>query len=302
MNQERKIRAARISVFSNAALIAVKLTAGISMHSVSVISEAAHSALDLTAALIAWFSVRESGKPADDKHRYGHGKIENVAGTIEAVLIFGAAVFIIWGAVGKLLGGTVQVEQLEAGLLVMSLSAAANFLVSRHLHKVAKETDSVALEADARHLSTDVYTSLGVVVGLVAIKLTGIHILDPLIAIGVALMIVRAAFELTGKAFFPILDVKLPDAEEAVIHTVLEDFSAQCVGYHKLRTRKSGHVRYIDMHLIVPHGMSVRAAHDLSHKITARIGNKLPHSQVLVHIEPCCDECSSCRLQQCEKR
>ncbi len=292
--QAAKSRAAVLSITSNSVLIVLKLVVGIMMQSVSVISEAVHSGLDLVAAIIAWFSVRESGKPADDEHRFGHGKIENVAGTIEAVLIFGAALYIIWEAVHKLRSGVVQVESLGLGALVMLVSAVANYLVSRYLLGVAVRTDSVALEADAMHLRTDVYTSVGVLGGLAAIKLTGIAMLDPIIAIVVALMIIKAAWDLTKTAFFHILDVKLPDDEEALIHDVMDNYRGRFIEYHKLRTRKSGHIRHIDMHLVVPKRMTVEAGHTLSHHITADIGKRLAHSHILVHIEPCPGECASC--------
>lgn len=292
--QAAKRRAATLSIVSNSILIVVKLAVGIMMQSVSVISEAVHSAIDLVAATIAWFSIRESGKPADDEHRFGHGKIENVAGTVEAVLIFGAAFYIIWEAVHKIRAGAVGVESLGLGAAVMAFSAMVNYLVSRHLLSVAVKTDSVALEADGLHLRTDVYTSLGVLGGLVAIKLTGIAMLDPVFAIGVALMIIKAAWDLTKSAFFHILDVKLPDDEESVIHDVLQRYSGEFIEYHKLRTRKSGHVRHIDMHLVVPRQITVEAGHALAHRITAEIGKKLEYSQTLVHIEPCSVGCQSC--------
>lgn len=295
--QAAKSRAATLSIVSNSILIVLKLIVGIMMQSVSVISEAVHSGLDLVAAIIAWFSIRESGKPADDEHRFGHGKIENVAGTIEAVLIFGAAFYIIWEAAHKLQAGTVEIESLGLGAAVMVVSGIANYLVSRHLLNVAVKTDSVALEADALHLRTDVYTSVGVLGGLVAIKLTGISMLDPIIAIVVALMIIKAAWDLTKTAFFHILDVKLPDDEEALIHEVMGRYTGRFIEYHKLRTRKSGHVRHIDMHLVVPKQMTVEAGHNLSHQITADIEKCLPHSQILVHIEPCPGGCESCAVE-----
>ncbi|QEM70179.1 cation transporter [Geobacter sp. FeAm09] len=292
--QAAKNRAAALSIASNTILIVLKLSVGIMMSSVSVISEAVHSGIDLLAAIIAWFSVRESGKPADDHHRFGHGKIENVAGTVEAVLIFGAACSIVWEAVHKLKTGTAAIENLGAGAAVMALSALANYLVSRHLLNVAARTDSVALEADALHLRTDVYTSVGVLGGLIAIKLTGITILDPIFAIGVALLIVKAAWDLTRTAFFHILDVKLPDDEEARIHDVMDRYKYRFIEYHKLRTRKSGHIRHIDMHLVVPKQMTVEAGHTLSHQITADIEQCLPYSHILVHIEPCPGGCERC--------
>lgn len=293
-NQRIKTRAAQISIGSNIALIVLKLVVGIMMQSVSVLSEAVHSGIDLVAAIIAWFAVRESGKPADEEHHYGHGKIENVAGTIEAVLIFGAALYIIWEAAHKLTTGKVEIENLGIGAVVMGLSALANYLVSRHLLNVAIETESVALEADAMHLRTDVYTSVGVFGGLLAIKLTGITILDPIVAIAVACLILKAAYDLTRSAFFHVLDIKLPPDEEAIIHDVLKEHSNLFLEYHKLRTRKSGHLRFIDMHLVVPKLMTVEMGHKLSHQITEIIENRLNHSHILVHIEPCEGGCEQC--------
>jgi cation diffusion facilitator family transporter len=289
--------AARLSVLSNTVLVIAKFIVGIMSGSVSIMSEAVHSGIDLVAALIAWYAVRESGKPADDEHHFGHGKIENVAGTIEAVLIFGAAIFIIWEAVHKLIKGTVEIESLGIGAVVMGISALANYLVSRHLLNVAVETDSVALEADAMHLRTDVYTSVGVFGGLIFIKLTGIAMLDPIVAIVVACLILKAAYDLTKSAFFHILDIKLPDDEEAIIHDVMKENVLHFLEYHKLRTRKSGHIRHVDMHLVVPKLMTVEKGHKLSHHISSDIEKRLDHSHVLVHIEPCEGECDGCVVE-----
>ena len=291
---EAKTKAAQLSIISNTVLIVIKLVVGIMMQSVSVISEAVHSGIDLIAAIIAWFAVRESGKPADSQHPFGHGKIENVSGTIEAVLIFGAAIYIIWEAIQKLIKGTVEIENIWLGAAVMAISALANYLVSRHLLNVAIKTDSVALEADAMHLRTDVYTSVGVLAGLAAIKLTGIAMLDPLVAIAVACLILKAAYDLTKSAFFHILDIKLPDDEENIIHDVMKEHSHLFLEYHKLRTRKAGHIRHVDMHLRVPKLMTVEMGHNLSHQISSDIESKLAHSHVLVHIEPCKGQCDTC--------
>lgn len=286
--------AARLSVLSNSLLVILKLVVGVVTGSVSILSEAVHSGIDLMAAMIAWYSVRESGKPADEEHQFGHGKIENVAGTIEAVLIFMAALYILYEASQKLVSGSGGLERLGIGTAVMAISAAANYAVSRHLLNVAATTDSVALEADAMHLRTDVYTSAGVLGGLLAIKLTGITMLDPLVAMVVALLIIKAAWELIRNSFFHILDVKLPHDEEEVIHDVLGEYAGQFLEYHKLRTRKAGHIRHIDMHLVVPKLMTVEMGHDLSHRVMEAIKKRLPHCHILVHIEPCQGECGQC--------
>lgn len=295
----KKVQAARLSILSNLTLIVLKLVVGIVMQSVSVISEAVHSGIDLIAAIIAYFSVREASKPADHDHRFGHGKIENVSGTIEAILIFGAGIYIIIEAAKKLTSGHFEIESLGIGAGVMAISAIVNWLVSNRLLKVAREADSVALEADALHLRTDVYTSAGVFGGLVAIHFTGFTILDPIIAMAVALLILKAAYDLTKSAFMHILDIRLPDEEEKLIHEVLDNHAGDYVEYHKLRTRKAGAERHIDMHLVVPKSRTVEQSHNLSDAITARIKENLPYSHVLVHIEPCDGTCDSCKKDNC---
>ncbi|MDD3365060.1 MAG: cation diffusion facilitator family transporter, partial [Syntrophomonas sp.] len=199
---DEKARVAALSIFSNITLVIFKLVAGIITGSVSVLSEAIHSSLDLLAAVIAFTSVRISGRPPDNEHRYGHGKYENISGTIEALLIFVAAIWILVEAYKKIIHGG-EVQSLGIGVVVMAVASLANFLISNILMKVAIKTESVALEADAMHLRTDVYTSVGVLVGLGVISITKIQILDPIIAIGVALLITKAAWDITVKSFAP---------------------------------------------------------------------------------------------------
>jgi len=188
-----RVNVARLSVASNTTLMVLKLAFGIFMGSISVISEGIHSGMDLIAAIIATMAVSHSLRPPDEDHKYGHGKYEPISGTIEAILIFIAAILIIFESMQKLLGHG-QVTALEGGIVIMLVSVLLNIFVSRKLMKVAKETDSLALEADALHLSTDVLTSAGVLVGLVIIRLTGWFILDPIVAIMVAMLIIKAAY------------------------------------------------------------------------------------------------------------
>jgi len=289
-----KIKVARLSIASNAALTLGKLAIGITMNSVSVISEAIHSGLDLIAALIAFFSVKESAKPADERHHYGHGKFENVAGITEAILILGAAVIIIHNAYPKLFGRT-EIHSLDMGAAVMGISAAVNFLVSRKLLNVGRRTDSPALEADAWHLLTDVYTSLGVLAGIVAIKITGLTIIDPLIAIGVSLLIFNAAIRLIRGSMQSILDARLPEADERIIKEVLNKYSPEFIEFHKLRTRKAGSQRYVDLHLVVPGHMLINKAHNICDQIEEEVSDRLSGIHVLIHAEPCALNCSDCR-------
>ncbi|MGE5371766.1 MAG: cation diffusion facilitator family transporter [Solirubrobacterales bacterium] len=290
---DKRVIAAWVSVGSNTTLVVLKLLVGFLSGSVSIISEAIHSANDLLASFIALFAVKTSSKPPDKEHPYGHGKVENVSGTIEAVLIFAAAVMIIKEAVTKLRTGG-EVEQLGWGIAVMGFSALLNFGVSKYLMFTAKKTKSIALEADAMHLTTDVLTSFGVFAGLILIKLTGYTIIDPIAAIIVACIIIKAAWDLTRKAFTPLLDSALSEGELGQIHTVMIEYQDQFIGYHELRTRRAGRECYIDLHLVTCPDMSVRNVHDLCDEIERRIMEIIPYCSILIHVEPHenDDECS----------
>ena len=294
---EAKARVASMSVISNAFLTVGKVTIGFASGSVSILSEGIHSGIDLFAALIAFFAVRESGKPADDRHAYGHGKIENVSGTVEALLIFVAATWIMVEAIHKITN-RVQVESVGWGLVIMGISAVLNLIVSTMLMRVAKKTDSVALEADSMHLRTDVYTSAGVFVGLILIQVTGWSIFDPVVAIAVALLIIKTAVNLTREAFMPLVDTSLPAAETEIITSIINKHEHEFVEFHKLRTRKAGAERHIDLHLVVPKDNSVAQVHDLCNRIEREIKEELHEAHVLIHSEPCTDRQTSCA--QCE--
>ena len=297
MNSDsRKSRVALLSVISNTALMTGKIVIGLLIGSVAVISEAIHSGVDLLAAVIAWFAVRQSARPADAEHEFGHGKFENASGTIEALLIFVAAGWIIYEAVRKLIH-PIPLESPHLGVAVMLASVLVNLWVSARLFKVGRETDSVALQADAWHLRTDVWTSLGVMAALVVIWLhelffpaRNIHWLDPLVAIGVALMIVKAAYQLTVQAGRDLLDTSLPKAEEHWIQDYLANLQTPVNGYHGLRTRKAGAMRYIELHLEVEPALTVAEAHQHGDLVSAAIERQYPGASVIVHLDPYLDE------------
>lgn len=287
----RKVSVARLSVLSNSLLIVMKVIVGILSGSISILSEAIHSFMDLLAAIIAFFSVRISDTPADERHPYGHGKFENISGVIEAILIFIASGWIIIEAVRKMLHPH-AIEKIGLGIVVMTISAAVNFFVSRKLYKVAKSTDSIALEADALHLKVDVYTSMGVAAGLFLMVVLKYFIqsplilyLDPLIAIMVALLILRESFILFKKAYAPLLDEALSEEEVERIKALIGRYCSETVNYHGLRTRKAGNYRYVDFHLNVPAVMSVKEAHDLCDAIEEEIKSTLGHTEVTIHVE-----------------
>jgi cation diffusion facilitator family transporter len=288
-----KTKAASISVISNAALVTGKFIVGLSMGSVAVMSEAIHSSLDLLAALVAFFAVRVSSNPADDKHSFGHGKIENVSGTFEAILILVAAVWILFEATNKLLNPG-PIEHIGLGMIIMGVAATVNLFVSSYLMRVAKQTDSVALEADALHLRTDVYTALGVMVGLGGVWLTGWQWLDAVSAIVVALVIMHAAWELASEAFKPLLDASLSEAEIADITESIELHKEKYIDFHNLRTRKSGSLRHVDLHLTVCKYDTVETAHNLADDIEAELAKRFNEIDALIHHEPCGKNCDGC--------
>jgi cation diffusion facilitator family transporter len=278
-----KVSIARLSILSNTLLIIMKLVIGLISGSVSIISEAIHSSMDLIAAIIAFLSVKVSDNPPDSKHPYGHGKIENISGVIEAMLIFIAAIWIIIEAARKLLGEKIELDSIALGSLVMLISAIVNTIVSKRLYKVARLTNSVALEADALHLKTDVYTSLGVAVGLCLIMATGINWLDPVVAIMVALFIIRESYLLLRRAFTPLLDTAWGADEIEELEKTLNRLE---VSYHDLRTRLAGNYRFIDLHIQIPEDVSVGSAHKYCDKIENELNGIYENLTVTIHVEP----------------
>lgn len=300
-----KERAARTSIISNTALIIMKFIVGTITGSVSIISEAIHSIMDLIAAVIAFFSVKIADRPPDEDHPYGHEKLENISGVIEAALIILAALFIIIEAVKKIAHNE-PVENLGWAIGVMFISATVNLIVSKHLYKVAKEEDSVALAADALHLKTDVYTSAGVGAGLLVMLVlkqilgdqqSWINYLDPGIAICVAVFILFEASDMLKEAFHPLMDKKLANEDLEAIKSVLWTKKEAYIDFHEIRTRKSGKRKHIDFHLTVPQEMTVKESHDICDLLEKEIEHKLKNTKVLIHIEPCDCVCDKCRMK-----
>src|SRR4030065_586449 len=248
--QEEITSVARLSIYSNSLLLVMKLAVGFFIGSISILSEALHSGIDLLAAIIANYSVKKAGQPADDEHKFGHGKFENVSGTVEAILIFVAAIIILYKSIEKILGNEgFEFEFIGIGIVVMGISAIVNFYVSARIMKVAKKAESIALEADAYHLTTDVYTSIGVFIGLILIQITGNPIFDPVLAIIVALMILKASYDLTKRSISGIMDVKLSDNEEELIRSIISEHYYDYAEFHNLRSRMAGADRFVGLHL-----------------------------------------------------
>lgn len=284
-----KSRAALVSITSNACLIALKVVAGVITGSIAILTEAAHSSIDLIASVVAYFSVRKADEPADEDHLYGHAKVENLAAAIEGILILLGAGVIVYESARRLAdwGHSEELSSLGIGVAVIGFSAVANFGVSGYLQRRARATDSPALEGDAAHLRTDALTSTGVLVGLVLVELTGVEALDPIIALIVAVFIVSAGLRLITSSSRVLVDETLPPEELAAVREVIENHGApELAGFHKLRARRAGSRRYIDMHVQFHAGTSLERAHSVSHELQAQIRTRMRNADVLIHLEP----------------
>lgn len=282
----RKTRAAALSIASNAILIVLKLIAGVLTGSIAIITEAVHSSIDLLASVIAFLSVRKAGEPADADHPYGHDKIENLAAAIEGMLILVGAGIIVFESVRRLIDPP-EVHALGIGIGVIAFSMVANVAVSTYLHRQARATESPALEGDAAHLRTDALTSAGVLLGLVLVEVTGVDLVDPIAALVVAVAIVAAGVRILTRSSRVLVDEALPPEELAAVRAAIEQHGAdEVLGYHKLRARRAGSRRYIDLHVQFRAGTTLDRAHDLSHELQTEIASRLRGCDVLIHLEP----------------
>lgn len=280
-----KRRTAWLSIMSNSTLVILKLIVGLYVGAVSLVSEAMHSGVDLIAAAIAFWAVRKAVAPPDKGHDYGHGKFENLSSAVEALLIVVTALFIIYEAVHKF-DTPVDPEFLQYGIYIMMISIVINLLVSQRLIYVAKKTGSQALEADGLHLRADVWTSVGVMVGLAGMKIFGFLWLDPVIAIVVALIIFRAGYKMVVESARELTDSSLSPEEENIIGNLLLN-NSRVKGFHCLRTRRSGSEKLLDVHVTFDENMTLAQVHaacdDVESQIKAKLGNDV---DITIHAEP----------------
>ncbi len=287
--------AAKLSIAAISLLILIKVVASIITGSIGIRADAVHSTLDLVAAIIAFIGIRISGKPADERHPYGHGKAENISGVLVAGLIFFAAGTIVYEAIKRHIFG-VTLELVAVGIYVTAAAIVINILISWHVLRVSRNTDSLALEASGRHMLTDVLSSVAVLVGLIMVQLTGLSILDSIVALGVAVIITKSAYSILRMSFGGLIDVKLPEDEENVIRSAIMEHAGELVDFHALRTRKAGRQRYIDLHLVMPKNASVEEAHRMCDHLEQDIKSKLKHASLTIHVEPCSEECDQCPI------
>ena len=246
------------------------------------------------ASVLTFFAVIKSSEPADTNHPFGHGKYEDMSGFIEGGLIIFAGIYIIWEACKKVFfHQTVEVDT-TLGIAVMLFAVVANIFVSSYLFRVAKKSDSVSLHADGEHLRTDVYSSLGVLFGLVLIKITGIALLDPLIAVLVAIFVLKAGFEISKETLNNLLDGALPSEDIEAIKTIINSYNNECLkGYKNLKARRSGPSKDIEITMLFPENMTISACHKICDDVESLIQQKLGNCNILIHAEPeICHKCN----------
>ena len=281
-----KTRAAAVSIVSNSILIVLKLVAGAITGSIAIVTEAVHSSIDLIASIVAYFSVRKADELADESHPYGHQKVENLAAAIEGMLILVGAAIIVYESTRRLFEGS-AVGSLGFGIAVIGFSAVANLVVSTYLHRQARLTDSPALEGDAAHLRTDAATSLGVLIALVLVEVTGVDWLDPAAALLVAVAIVFAGVRILTRTSRVLVDEALPPEELDSVRLAIEEHGAEeVISFHKLRARRAGSRRYVDLHVQFRNGTTLKRAHEVSHELEAEIRARMRGADVLIHLEP----------------
>ena len=281
-----KFGAARLSVVSNTGLILLKIVAGAVTGSIAIITEAVHSCIDLLASIVAYLSLRKADEPADAEHQYGHAKAENLAAAIEGMLILVGAGVIVYEASRRLVSGG-EIHNLGFGIAVIAVLSVVNFAVSNYLYRQARAHDSPALEGDAAHLRADAVTSLAVLVGLVLIEVTGYEQIDAIFALAVASAIVYTGVRILTRSSRVLMDEALPQDELDIVRRLIADHPGpELEGFHKLRGRRAGSFRYIDLHLQFSSGTSLERAHQIAHEVQAAVRARIPAVDLLVHIEP----------------
>jgi cation diffusion facilitator family transporter len=289
--RQRLTRFAWLSITAACITIALKVTAYVLTGSVGLLSDALEGGVNLVAAIVALVALTIAALPPDEEHAYGHTKAEYFASGLEGGLILVAAVTIAVSAVPRLLDPQ-PLENVGPGLAVAVVAALLNLITARILLRAGAQYDSLALEADAHHLMSDVWTTAGVVAGVVAVAATGWFILDPILALIVAAQILYTGFRLLRESALGLMDTALPTAEQTVIQQILNQHAGDGVTYHALRTRRSGAQRFISVHIQVPGSWTVQDGHSLLEEIERDIRRALPRIAVFTHLEPAEDPAS----------
>ncbi len=273
-----------LAIIVTGLLAIMKLVASFITGSLGLRADAVHSVVDMSGAVIGLVGMKIAARPPDKGHAFGHGKAENLAGTVIGLLIFGAAVFIAYEAIERMVSGAV-IEMVATGIYITIVAIVLNLSIAWYGLRMAKANESVALEATSRDLMADSMSSIAVLLGLILVAITGNSIFDSLIALLVSVVILRTAIITLAKSGGGLMDRRLPAEEEEIIRSILNNHSG-VTSFHRLRTRKSGSERYIDLNLVLPKSYTVEKAHAICDQIEAEIKSRLPRSRVIIHIEP----------------
>ncbi len=286
MESPNLTRYAWLSIAAALITLGLKTVAYLMTNSVGMLSDAMESIVNVAAAVMALTMLTIAIRPADEDHAFGHTKAEYFSSGVEGALILLAAISIIWAAIPRF-SHPQPLEHIGAGAMISFVASGINFVVAMILLKVGKAHHSITLEADAHHLLTDVWTSVGVLIAIVAVALTGWYRLDPVIAIAVAINIVWTGFQLLRRSVDGLMDAALPATELAIIHDILARYVTQeGIVYNSLKTRQAGSRKFVSVHILVPADWTVQRGHDLLDVLEADIEKNLHGSQVLTHLEP----------------
>ncbi len=293
---EKKIRAAKFSIGTAVSLAVMKFTVGILSGSMAVLSSAIDSMLDILMSGVNFLAIRQAEQPPDANHAYGHGKFETMATLVQSLVIGGSGVWIMIESIRRLAVGAVP-SGLGSGIVVLTLSVVGSWAISRYLVKVAKETDSSALAADALHFSMDVYTNLALLAGVTAMVFFRLYWIDSLLSMLVACYILYEAMKLIRLSLKEVLDEQLPEPLRQQVESIIRQHGGENVSFHNLRTRKAGSHKLIDFHMTVCKDLSVAEAHQLTDELEQEIAKAVQGVDITIHVEPCLLE--DCNKEDC---
>lgn len=285
LNQNKKFRTALLSIIVSLFLIITKLIAGFLTNSISIFASAVDSFVDVAASSINYFSIIKAEKPADKEHRFGHGKAEGLAGLFQSLIIGGSSLYLINVSINRLIAGA-ALQSLNFGILVMVFSSFVSFFLARYIKRVAKDTESIALSTDSLHYSSDVYTNLGIVLGLITVRFTGLVYIDSLVSICVAVYIIWSVIGVFKETVDILMDRELSKETVKEIEEIILKHQPVVKSFHKMRTRRSGSKRFIEFHLVVDHNLSFVDSHNLAEEIIKDIESNVPNADVTVHVDP----------------
>lgn len=294
MDSKARVRAAQIAITTAISLAILKVITGIATGSMALLSSAADSLLDIIMSFGNLLALRQANKPADDDHPYGHGKFETAATLLQSLLIAASGLFILSESIHRLQHGDNKLAHLDIGIAVLAFSSIVSWFLSRYLRRVGIKTDSTALQADALHYATDVYSNAILLIGLIGVRLLGWEWIDPVLSIGVGCYILYAAFDLLKGSMNDFLDAGLPEEQRKQIISCIKNNENEITGYHNIRTRRSGKHKMIDFNLSFCRFKTIKEAHDSADKIEQEIKSRISNADVTIHLEP--TECTGCPL------